>query len=218
MSLAYFENRFVSNSELKQIADLENGTEKPENLDEIFKLGRLYHEVLLEPHKAEVTYQQLLEECNGEEERINKVRDNWLLAKRMANTIISDPLCRQVIFMPDFRREHEFYKIRNEYGVDGVRCKCDGDTKLASTVFEYKGLSITTEKAFHASVQRFAYDQSCAWYLNATGYDRYLIAGVSKKDPNKIFKLLLTREHEYYTVGDAKVRKAIRIWKGFGLK
>lgn len=218
MDHKYFSHQFVSNSELKQISDLENGTEKPPNLQEIFDRGTLNHETLLLPHKAEITYERMLENCWGEEDKIVALRKDYQKAKEMAATVLDDELCQRIITMADFRREHEWYRIRNSFDVEGIRCKTDGDSRMASVVFEYKGLSVSTRDAFEASVGRFCYDQASAFYYEGTRLDHYLIAAVSKTNTRKMFKLMIDRGDKHHVVGDAKVRKAIRLWKSYGLK
>lgn len=192
--MTYFDHQYVSNSDLKEVFDLHTGRSKPDNIQEIYDLGSLNHHVLLEPHKADRNHPE------------------YALATTMANTVLKDKLCQQIIMMQDFRREHEWYKIRNAFGLSGVRIKTDGDSKMASTIFEYKGLAVTTVDAFHAAIQRFHYDQSAAYYLEATGYKNYLIVGVSKKKPSVMFKLLIDRDHEYYHSGMAKIYRGVRIW------
>lgn len=214
---SYYGHAFVSNSELKQISDLDSGAEKLPNLDEIFSRGRLNHEALLEPHKAEITFDTLLSECWGEDEKVRALRVDYQRAKEMAKTVLDDELCQKIIMLSDFRREHAWCRIRNSYGVEGIRCKTDGDSKGASVIFEYKGLAVSTQKAFIQSVGKFCYDQASAFYYEATLLDNYLIAAVSKINTRKMFKLMIHRGDNHHIVGDAKVRKAIKIWKSYGL-
>lgn len=214
----YYGHHFVSNSELKQISDLESGREKPVNLDEIFARGRLNHQALLEPDKAEVTFDAMLRATWGEDDKVRAVRDDYRRAKEMAATVWDDELCQRILLMADLRREHEWYRLRNSYGVEGIRCKSDADSRIASVVFEYKGLAVTTYNAFIASVGNLCYDQASAFYYEGTLLDHYLIAAVSKVKTSRMFKLMIHRGDEHHVTGDAKVRKAIRLWKGYGLK
>lgn len=214
----YYGHHYVSNSELKQISDLESGKEKPHNLDEIFAGGRLNHQTLLEPVKAEITFEDMLRATDGEYDKIVAVKNTYRIAKEMAATVYDDELCQRILTMPDLRREHEWYRIRNSYGVAGIRCKSDADTRIASLVFEYKGLAVTTENAFINSIRQFCYDQASAFYYEGTLLDNYLIVAVSKKNTRKMFKRIIHRGDEFHVSGDAKVRQAIRLWRGYGLK
>lgn len=198
--MIYFDHHYTSNSELKEITDIDDGREKPQNIQEIFDLGTYYHQVLLEPHKAD------------------RANENYELARTMADTVLRDGLCQQVIMASDFRREHEFYRIRNPWGLQGVRCKCDGVSKSYSTILEYKGLNITTESAFYSCIERFGYDQSSCFYLDTAMADWYLLVGVSKKNPKKMFRCLIDRKHKYYFSGMQKIQKAIKLWKSYGLQ
>lgn len=195
--MTYFDHDYASNSELKAIIQKSEGRRNPDNLQQIFEAGTLNHHALLEPHKAD------------------KSHIGYTTAVTMAKTVLADEMCRKLILMPDFRREHEWYK-QNLFGLKGVRCKTDGDSKAMSTIFEYKGLAITTENGFDSAIENHDYDQSAFLYLNVVGYKNYLIVGVSKKDPKKLFKRLITREHRWYTTGGVKTDKAVRAWKQHG--
>ena len=195
--MSYFAHRFISNSDLKALAKRldPNAMADPENLEEIFELGTLIHQILLEPHKA------------------NREHKDFKLAEEMSKTVLRDKLCRQFIFMPDFRREHEFYK-HDLYGLPS-RAKSDGDSRMISTGLEYKGLGVTTQKQFIESIYTFNYDQGVAWYLDTTKFKQFLIVGVSKKHPDRIFKELVDRNHKMYEIGSLKVEAATRTWKEF---
>lgn len=165
----------------------------PENLEEIFDLGTLIHACLLEPHKADKTHKE------------------YELAVTMSKTVMKDDLCRRIIMMPDFRSEHEFYRY-NVHGTKG-RCKMDGSSKKLSAVLEYKGLGVTTDNAFEEAIYNFDYDQGAAWYLDTSKYKHCLIAAVSKKDPRRIFKRIIDREHKIYRSGLYKINRIIGDWK-----
>jgi PDDEXK-like domain of unknown function (DUF3799) len=196
---AYFNHEYASNSDLKRLmSKFIEGEVERDDLEVIFDQGTLNHHALLEPHKAD---------------RSNKDYD---LACEMAKTVLKDEMCRKIIMASDFRREHEFYN-RDVYGIKG-RCKTDGDTKKFGVIFEYKGLSLTTERALDEAIEHFHYDQGSCWYLNTTNYKfhqyRYhLTAAVSKKDPGKLFKRLVDRDSKIYTRGHVKCLRATEIWK-----
>lgn len=195
--MSYFDHNFVSNSDLKKLHNRLAGKPEIDNLQQIFDAGTLNHNTLLEPYKADKTH------------------TGYPLAKAMADTTLKDPLCRSVIMHPDFRREHEWYRSKM-WGLEGVRCKTDGDSKELSTIFEYKGLAVTTDKAFGEAIYYHDYDASCFFYLNVVGYDNYLIVGVSKKNPKLLFKRLLTRDSHEYKSGGIKIENEIMEWKNFG--
>jgi hypothetical protein len=198
--MSYYDHDYVSNSDLKAAIDKYYGVpSKSDNLAAIFEVGTLNHHALLEPHKAERTHK------------------DYLLARQMAQTVLEDSLCQKLIMMHDFRREHEWYRV-NRMGFKGVRCKTDGDSRMLSTIFEYKGLSVTTDKAFYEALTSLGYDQSAYWYLNVTGLDQYLIAGASKKNPKLLFKRLIDRDHPLYKSGEARVSRGEWVWKQLGLE
>jgi hypothetical protein len=191
----YFDHSYASNSDLKRFMN-EYVYQKKQmenvNLDVIFEQGTLNHHALTEPHKADRTHK------------------DYDLAVKMASTVLKDDLCRRVIMMKDFRREHEWYR-QDVYGIRG-RCKADGDSKALKVCFEYKGLGLTTDKAFEEALFEFDYDQGAAWYLNTMQYDLILIAAVSKKQPDRLFKRIIDRNHKIFQVGDQKCIKATTEW------
>lgn len=204
--MSYFKHHYASNSDIKTIVDRVAGREKPENIDLIYDLGTEIHAGVLERHKLrpDVTTDKQKE-----------------LIDAMAKRFWADKLCREIVMMPDFRREHEFYRS-NRYGLDGVRCKVDGESRSLRTILELKGLSVSTENAFKESIMHLNYDQGATWYIDtATGYIRYerkLIVGMSKKNPDLLFKMLIDRSHPYYASGMEKVKNGVTLWKQMGFK
>lgn len=211
----YFDSDYVSNSDLKGIMDKVLGRQKPENIQAIYDAGTLNHQALLERYKADKWLQEKrLLSISPEEER--KYFEQYTLAVTMANTVLEDTMCRNVIQSPDFRREHEWYRL-NRLDLKGVRCKTDGDSKALSCVFEYKGLAVTTQSAFDDAIMRLDYDQSAFWYLNTTGLENYLIVGVSKVYPKRLFKRIINPGDLFYMRGEVKTLRAIENWKQYGL-
>ncbi len=199
----YFHHEYTSNSDLKSLAAKVAGKEKPKNIQAIYDLGTQLHHSITEPHKMTL--------LPGSSE--------YELAIEMRKTFFKDDLCRKFIMTPDFRREHEFYR-KDRNGIT-AKCKTDGDSKSLRTIFEFKGLSVTTQKGFEDAILNFDYDQGAAWYLDVcTGYVKYqqvLMVGISKKQPDRLFKLLVNRDHLFYKTGSEKIRERVQLWKQFGL-
>lgn len=193
----YYSHQYVSNSDLKRLDArfIGNARPEPENIEEIFDLGTLIHQVLLEPYKAD------------------KNHKDYKLAEEMAWTFLKDKTCGQFFRMHDFRREHEFYRV-NVHGLK-ARCKMDGDSKSARTILEYKGLSVTSDKQFEDAIYNFDYDQGAAWYMDTTGFSRLLMVAVSKKRPKLIYKRLIDRNSKIYHSGVDKVKRKVQQWKMF---
>lgn len=193
----YFDHEYASNSDLKKLVKMmeSDSPEDQQNLEEIFDLGTLIHAILLEPHLA------------------NHSHKDYELAKEMAKTFMKDKLCHQLMFLSDFKREWEFYR-QNVHGIK-ARCKMDGKSASMSAILEYKGLACRSQKEFEEAIYRFNYDQGAAWYLDVTQYKYCLIVAVSKKDPRRIFKQLIDRDHLIYKTGEVKVVKAVNLWRNF---
>lgn len=188
---AYFNHHYISNSDLKHLRKMiDPKFEDPADLDEIFAFGTLVHAMILEPHKADLNHK------------------DYGLAMDMAKTFMADPMCVQLLHVHDLRREHEFYR-NNVFGIN-ARCKCDAESKALDLVFEFKGLSVASDREFEGAIDRFDYDQAVPWYLNVARRRKYLLVGGSKKAPKRLFKRIVDHQHPYYHSGMVKVDKAIK--------
>lgn len=204
--MSYFDHPYASNSNIKEIVDRYENRQKPQGIQAIFDFGTQFHAGITEPHKADWS------KVDAEDKE---------LIQEMSKTFWRDPLCRQIAMLADFRREHEFYRV-GRFGLMGAKCKTDGDSRRLQTILELKGLSVNTDKAFRESVEHLGYDQGGAWYLNTTDgyvhYKRKLIVGISKLNPDRLFKVIIDRDHPLYKTGMEKIKKGVGIWKMFGLK
>ena len=194
MSAQYFKAPQVSNSDLKRLLDLISGNaseQVDDGLQEIFDFGHLVENCILARHLVDFNHKDIEK------------------AERMAATFRKDKLCSDLLGMPDFRSQHEWYRS-SIHGLP-ARCMCDGDSKRLSLIFELKGLNIDSEAGFKRAVDKFHYDQGLAWYLDVTGYRRTLIVGVSKKK-DILFKQLVDRSHPWYISGEIKIARAVQEW------
>jgi hypothetical protein len=204
--MSYFQHHYASNSDVKKLIDRHNGKVEMEGIKEVYEFGTEFHSGILERHKM----------------RDGVITDTQTqLIRTMSDTFWKDEMCRNIMLMQDFRREHEFYRV-NRMGFEGVRCKCDGESASLRVILELKGLSVTTQKQFIDSVEYLKYDQGAGWYINtASGYVQYrakLIVGISKKQPDRLFKLLIDRDHQLYKQGMWKIQEGNKVWKSYGLK
>lgn len=205
MSAAYFSHHYISNSDLVKLKRMGTDYVEPENLQIILDQGTLNHNALLEPYKADIWLKEAIDKASNQEERI-KAYNDYELAKRMACTVLKDPLCRSVIMAPDFRREHEWYRT-GCLGFHGTRCKTDGDSRKLGVIFEYKGLKVANDNAFASAIGHHDYDQASCLYINTTKLPRWLIACVSKQYPDRLFKRLVDANHNIYKNGQTKIEK-----------
>lgn len=178
-----------------------------DNLEEIFDFGTQFHAGILEPHKFDPS---------------GLTPEEIDLINQMSKTFWKDDMCRSIAMASDFKREHEFYR-KERFGIT-ARCKADGCSRRMQVILELKGLGVTTNNSFLESILHHDYDQASTWYLNTTSSDatRYkyqLIVGISKKEPDRLFKLLVGWDHKNYKSGLEKVRRAVYIWKNvYGFK
>lgn len=189
----YRKHEYVANSDLKRLKKQFSTVEEPKNLDEIFSFGTLVHQLILEPHLADFTHKDIKKGIE------------------MRDTFLNDHFCRTVVKHPNFRPEHEFYR-KNIMGIEG-KCKMDGELRDLRTILEFKSLGIQTQKAFEDAIIRFDYDMGAAWYLDVSSYDHLLIAAVSKKKTDQLFKLVLDRQHPLYLSGKEKYTFWVNKWK-----
>lgn len=193
--LAYRKHHYVANSDLKSLKSSVDGSELPPNLDRIFEFGTLVHELILEPHKA------------------NFLDPDIQLGLRMRDTFMEDSFCNAFVTHHKFKAEHEFYR-NNLMGVS-AKCRMDGRIfyKKRRDILEFKSLAVTTQKAFDEALYHFDYDMGAAFYLDVSKYNRILIAGVSKKKPDRLFKMVADRNSDFYKSGLEKYTKWLVEWK-----
>jgi hypothetical protein len=195
----YRAHQFVANSDLKEVVARYNGKKKLENLEVIFEFGSLFDALVLEPHKANMDHGKLE------------------LALAMKKTLLNDKMIQKVFGMYDFRRQHEFYR-RGVFGVEGAKCKCDGDSKALNFIFELKGLAVNNQSQFEEAINFLDYDQAMAWYMETAKREHYLIAASSKTKPDNQFQNSITCDHKFYKSGLEKVKHATWLWKMYGFK
>jgi hypothetical protein len=202
--MSYFGHHYASNSDIKEIVARSENRQKPENIQDLYDMGTETHSGVIEPHKMRVGVLD---------------QDQIELINVMSKTFWKDKMCRDIMMAKDLRREYEFYRV-NRFGLQGARCKADSESKRLQVCLELKGLGVTTEKGFRDSIMHHDYDQATAWYLNTmTGYHFYryqLIVGLSKKQPDLLFKMLIDRNHQFYKSGMEKVRHGVMVWKQNG--
>lgn len=178
---AYRDHGDVANSDLKALKAVTVGSPMPENLDRIFEFGTLSHHLILEAEKANYLHKDIRK------------------ALEMKDTFYDDPFCRAFVEHPHFEAEKEFHRD-NLLGVS-AKCRMDGAIPSRKDILEFKSLAITTQSAFEEAIYHFDYDMAASWYLGVSQYDRLLIVAISKKKTDKLFKMVITRDHDAYKSG-----------------
>jgi len=201
--MSYFDRSEISISDIKAfLKKVKGGNPEPENLEAIFAMGSYSHEIIFEPSKVQPS--DLIEPSD------------IVLAKSMKDRFFQDELCRMLVMRPDFQREHAMFK---EIEVGGMRynarIKCDGISKGIKTILEFKGLSVTTEKAFLEAINNLNYDMAAVQYLLVAECEMILIVGISKIKPTLLFKKIIKRHDETYLWGEEKLIQGLKLWHEF---
>jgi len=200
--MGYFDHSSISNSDLRAFK-LKMGLarEMPNGMDAIYEFGRIFHATILEPHT-------ITEE--------DKQHPDYPLALKMAKRFWKDETCRSFMMAKDFKREKEFYEPLkvDKYEIN-ARCKMDGARTSLRWMLELKGLNITTQKAFDESLVALDYDQAVAHYQLTAKYPLTLIVGISKRNPELMFKKIVKQYTDWYLDGEQKLidtLKLLREW------
>ena len=178
---AYRDHPDVANSDIKALKAQMIGSPIPENLDGIFEFGTLSHHLILEAEKA------------------NYLHEDIRKGLEMKDTFYDDPFCRAFVEHPNFEAEKEFHR-NNLLGVS-AKCRMDGSIRSRKEILEFKSLAITTQSAFEEAIYHFDYDMGLAWYLDVSQYDVELIVAISKKKTDRLFKMVIDRDHDVYKSG-----------------
>lgn len=201
--MSYFQRPEISVSDIKTfLKKAKGGNPEPENLEKIFELGSLNHAVIFEPSAA--TRPETITD------------DEWRTAILMKERFFREELCRMLVMRPDFQREMPFFKEIEVGGMKyNARIKCDGISKGIKTVLEYKGLAVTTEKAFLDAIDNLMYDMAAVQYLLVSECEMILIVGISKIKPSLLFKKIIKKHDETYLWGEEKLIQALRLWREY---
>lgn len=222
--MSYFDRPEISISDIKAfLKKVKGGNPEPENLEKIFAMGSFSHGIIFEPHITKIELEKennrrLIEaESKGLAFGIGLLTQEEIdLAFKMKDRFFQDDLCRMMILRPDFQREHAMFK---EIEVGGMRykarIKCDGISKGIKTILEFKGLSVTTEKAFLEAIDNLMYDMAAVQYLLVAECEMILIVGISKINPRLLFKKIIKRHDETYLWGEEKLIQSLKLLHEF---
>jgi hypothetical protein len=200
--MGYFDHPNLSNSDLKKFKErMGLSREAPPDLQAIFDFGNLFHKSILEPH--------LITDAD-------KTKEGYELAQAMSKTFWKDPMCRDFAMAKDFKREHEFYESLEVAGMRiDSRCKMDGARIKMKWQLELKGLRAATQKEFETALIDLDYDQAIAHYLLTSGYNTALIVGISKRNPDRLFKRIVKKHDDWYAWGEEKLIKTLRLLRDY---
>ncbi len=201
----YFELQYASNSLLSKIKAGISPTEKfPPT--EAYAFGSLVDAMITEPHKVNYS--------SGLVAGIQLTSAHIDAAKRMKDNFFADPFCAGLWKMAEKQKElvieamqFEFESFQFEIG---FKCKYDLFLPSAWYGIDIKTTTAKSQKQFEESVFQFDWDRQGALYMDIptqlTGEvsKQFLIIGISKKPPHKIFKLPIKRDDGWYNSGKSK--------------
>ncbi len=139
------------------------------DIQKAYDFGKVVHSLVLEPKEA-IVYPESVDILQAKN-AASAVRQN-----HYANW-----LCKWS------KREQSFLWTEPQ---TGLPCKSliDGIIK-GSFLFDFKTTSAKTEKQFRANCLNFNYNRQAAFYLDATKGKRFVIIGVQKVEPFKVFRV-----------------------------
>lgn len=201
----YFGLPYASNSLLTKI---KNGISPSDKFPptEAYAFGSLVDALITEPHK--VNY------ASGLVAGIQLSGAQIDTAKRMRDNFFRDPICKNLFDISDKQKELVIENMIFEFeGFEfeiGFKCKYDLFLRSAWYGVDIKTTAAKTQKQFEESVFQFDWDRQGALYMDIptqlTGEEskQFLIIGISKKIPHKIFKLPIKRDDGWYKSGKSK--------------
>lgn len=198
----YFGLPYASNSLLSKIkAGISPAERFPPT--EAFAFGTLVDALITEPHK--VNY------ASGLVAGIQLSQAQIDQAKRMSDSFFKDYFCSQLWNISEKQKELVIDDMAFEFEgfTFNIGFKCKYDLFVPSTWYgaDIKTTAAKTQKQFEESVFQFDWDRQGALYMDIptqlTGEEskQFLIIGISKKPPHKIFKLSISRGDGWYKSG-----------------
>ena len=207
----YYSRPEVSNSDLLQVEKYFMPPGRVFDIENAYRFGNLIDAMITEPHR-----------CDHYRHRVDGVQftaDEWKLAYSMKNSYDRDPFCQSIDKMAEGQKvmsgwmEFEYADIR--FSLE-VRCKWDRWMEALKHGADIKSTVATTQKQFEDSLNYFNYDQQRAFYMDIArmlGYpcDKDVLIGISKVN-QKIFKVPIVRDGEFYLRGKEKYTSAAFRW------
>lgn len=198
---AYYGMDETSNSDFSTLAKYWQSFQLSYDIDAAFRFGTLLDCMLTEPQR--IDYFQFT--CAG----LQYTREEFDLAERMRRSFMADEFCRMimeqsvpqsVVVDPAFPITHLGFTFTL-----AMRAKLDFDASAKlGIIADLKTTKAKTEKEFRVMIEAFSYDRQAAVYMDLKKTDRFMLIGVSKIEPYRVFKVAIKRGEDLYNSGRAK--------------
>lgn len=214
---SYYDRAEVSNSDLSALAKYMMPPNIIYDLEQAFRFGNLIDKMITEGDRCNY----FTKEIDGEK----YTDEEWSTSKAMRDSFRRDPLCmsihqfsngQQIFINEDFRIEYSGIWFSLPF-----RIKMDLCARQLALVADVKSTTAKSQREFEAVVEYFNYDRQAAVYLDVPKpeeitLNKFLLIGISKAKPHKIFKVAMRRGDALYNSGKQKYQElAFRHWSLF---
>jgi hypothetical protein len=149
------------------------------NKNKAYELGRLVHQLILEPDKP----------IWGELEHLTI--EDAELAQEMKDSAMNSNLVK---WLRQWSRKEEEYYWTDETTQAPLKAKLDMVLKKNQLVVDIKTTSAGSKNAFIKTIFDYGYDRQMAFYADATQSKKATIIGIQKVAPFKVFEVEMTKE------------------------
>lgn len=203
----YYAQPEVSNSDLTELWKLFLPAQFVIDLTKAYRFGNLVDALITEPDRCDHLRMRIDNEPFTKEE--------WAIGLALKKAFFADPFCKQLF---DSSSGQNVSKKILDIEHDGIgfslnaRCKFDLFNTPAKIGTEIKTTVATSQEQFEKLIAHFDYDRAAAWYTDIAEITRYVIIGISKKPPHKIFKVFVKPGDPLYLQGKEKYQERSFKW------
>jgi len=177
----YYALDMLSNSRLGVVKCLRSGLPVMKVKRETLEFGRQLHEAVFEPEVYNFKLSQPLQFPQYQTHR-HKVAT-------MAKSARNNALLKYLLDNPLAKKEQDIFFKENKYNLD---CKAKVDIWVGKTIGDLKTTDATTREEFEERILKYSYHRQGAFYLDATGAEKFIVFAVAKKFPHQTFTCTMT--------------------------
>ncbi|CAB4218487.1 Putative exodeoxyribonuclease 8, PDDEXK-like domain containing protein [uncultured Caudovirales phage] len=204
---SYYLRPEVSNSDLTELWKLFLPYQHVIDLTQAYRFGNLVDAMLTETHRVDHLRLRVDDEQFTKEE--------WALAYNMVKAFRADDFCNLMLKQSSgqnvCRKTLDITYEDIPFSLI-ARCKFDLMNLPAKIGGEIKTTVATSQEQFEKLIEHFDYDRAGSWYIDIAEITRYIIIGISKKPPHKIFKVFVKPGDPLYLQGKEKYQKLSFKW------